>query len=145
LFGAGEIQDLAGLPRIHQMGYIDSIEMQRLIYSAVDIVVVPSREDNQPQVGLEAMACGTPVVGFHAGGIPDYVRHEQTGLLAKLGNETQLADQIIWLANHPLQRKQMGQRARQMMESEFELHQQTSKYLNLYRTVLQTGMARRAA
>ncbi len=132
LFGAGKIEESTDLPRLHQMGFVDSIYKQQLIYSAADMVVVPSREDNQPQVGLEAMACGTPVIGFRAGGIPEYVRHNQTGLLAELGNETQLADQILQLARDARYRHRLGRQARAMMESEFEIAQQTQKYVQLY-------------
>jgi glycosyltransferase involved in cell wall biosynthesis len=144
LFGSGKILDQTGLPRMHQLGYVDSLARQNLVYAAADVVVVPSREDNQPQVGLEAMACGTPVVGFDAGGIPEYVREGSTGLLAPLGDEEQLAQKISWLVEHESARLEMGRCARQMMEKEFEAGKQTQKYLQLY---LQTasGLQSRAA
>ncbi len=132
LFGSGKILDRSGLPRLHQMGYVDSQTRKNMIYSAADIVVVPSREDNQPQVGLEAMACGTPVIGFDAGGIPEYVRHERTGLLATLGNEEQLAEQIDRLVQNRNARLEMGRQARKMMETDFEAGQQTAEYVQLY-------------
>lgn len=135
LFGAGEISDLHGLPKLHQMGFIDSVQQQRLIYSAADIVVVPSREDNQPQVGLEAMACGTPVVGFRAGGIPEYVRDGVTGLLTKLGDEAELADRILRLSHDENLRARLGAAALTMVQNEFEIECQTRKYLALYQQV----------
>lgn len=145
LFGAGKIEDCADLPRLHQMGFVDSIYQQQLIYSAADMVVVPSREDNQPQVGLEAMACGTPVIGFRAGGIPEYVRHDQTGLLAELGNESQLAAQILQLARDASFRRRLGRQARAMMESEFEMAQQSQKYVQLYQSSIGQSSMRNVA
>lgn len=133
VFGSGEIEPDDKLPKMHSLGYVDSVAQQALIYSAADLVVVPSREDNQPQVGLEAMACGTPVVGFDAGGIPEYVNDGTTGLIASLGDETQLADRISWLVDNESARQAMGRRARLRMEQDFELGQQTKKYLQLYR------------
>ena len=131
-FGAGEAPEIANVAKVHHQGFVDATERLRLIYSAADLVVVPSREDNQPQIGLEAMACGTPVVAFNAGGIPEYVKHGATGLLATRGDETELARQISWLISDPEARDTMGQRARLMMEREFENVQQTSRYVQLY-------------
>ena len=136
VFGSGEIESIGNLPKIHHFGYVDSARKQSMIYSAADLVVVPSREDNQPQVGLEAMACGTPVVAFNAGGIPEYVRDGITGLIAKHGDERSLAERISWLVNHSEARLKMGQRARYMMEREFELGQQSRAYLNLYQNAI---------
>lgn len=145
VFGSGEIEPIDGLPKIHHFGYVDSPQQQALIYSAADIVVVPSREDNQPQVGLEAMACGTPVVAFEAGGIPEYVRDGVTGLIARLGDESHLAERISWLIENTDARLDMGQRARLMMEREFELSRQTGSYMALYEQVAQPDRLARAA
>ena len=145
VFGSGDIEQTEGMPAIHNFGYVDSAEKQALIYSAADIVVVPSREDNQPQVGLEAMACGTSVVAFNAGGIPEYVKDGATGLLAKIGDEAELANRISWLINNQTARTTMGERARLMMEQEFELGEQSQKYLSLYQNISSNRQLRRAA
>lgn len=145
VFGSGDIQASEGVSKVHHFGYVDSAERQSLIYSAADMVVVPSREDNQPQVGLEAMACGTPVVAFNAGGIPEYVRDGQTGLIAELGDETHLAERISWLANNEKTRLTMGTQARQMMEREFEIRTQSRKYLELYKMLAFQGKLTKAA
>jgi glycosyltransferase involved in cell wall biosynthesis len=145
LFGSGKIVDTAGLPKLHQLGYVDSPAMQALIYSAADIVIVPSREDNQPQVGLEAMACETPVIGFDAGGIPEYVRDGKTGFVAELGNEVHLAERISHLADNRDLQILMGQAGRLMMEDEFEVGCQTQKYLELYQSATRRQLSRAAA
>ena len=132
VFGSGEIKSSTGQPKVNHFGYVDSEEKQALIYSAADLVVVPSREDNQPQVGLEAMACGTPVVAFDAGGIPEYVRDGKTGLIANIGDEKHLAERISTLVNNADTRINMGRRARLMMEREFEVNRQSARYLELY-------------
>ncbi len=136
LFGAGKVEHRDGLPELHEMGFVDSIDRQRLIYSAADFVVVPSLEDNQPQVALEAMACGTPVIAFDAGGIPEIVRHGVTGLLAKRGRADDLADQVAWLSVRGGVREQLGHNARKMMESEFEVSRQSARYIELYQSIL---------
>jgi len=136
VFGSGEIPEVKGLPKMNSMGYVDSEEKQALIYSAADMVIVPSREDNQPQIGLEAMACGTPVIGFNAGGIPEYVRDGVTGWLAELGNEDELANRISQLVDEVDTRKNMSARARTMMQEEFDIVAQADKYISLYEKAL---------
>lgn len=144
VFGTGKIPDTAGLPRMHHFGYVDSVDQQALIYAAADLVIVPSREDNQPQIGLEAMACGTPVVGFNAGGIAEFVREGITGRLAQLGNESQLAEKISKLVNDRDARKHMSTRARMMMQDEFDLAKQSELYITLYRNALSVSDRRSA-
>ena len=137
VFGSGSIPDgFPSLPPIHPFGYINSPEKQAQFYSACDLVVVPSEEDNQPQVGLEAMACGTPVVGFDAGGIREYVLPQVTGLLAEVGNVADLSEKISFLVNQTDQRNQMASSARRMMLEEFDVVTQTEKYLELYRELV---------
>ncbi|QEG22410.1 glycosyltransferase [Mariniblastus fucicola] len=145
VFGSGEVQSTGRVKKFHELGYVDSIDRQRLIYSAADVVVVPSTEDNQPQVGLEAMACGTPVVGFDTCGIPEMVQNGKTGLLAKAGDSQDLAKQISWIINNPLQRQQMGIEARKMMELNHDSEIQAAQYIQLYENATQFGRKLKAA
>ena len=141
VFGSGKIPDgFPDMPTVHHFGYIDSADKQAQFYSACDLVVVPSQEDNQPQVGLEAMACGTPVIGFDAGGIGEYVLPERTGLLAHLGDVADLADKMAILVEQTEFRQQMGKQARQMMTEEFDIKNQTEKYLDLYHSLNQQSI-----
>jgi glycosyltransferase involved in cell wall biosynthesis len=76
-----------------------------LLYSAADVVVVPSRIENLPQAATEAQSCGVPVVGFRVGGLPEVVDHGITGFLATPYDATELAHGIGWTlrahANYP--------------------------------------------
>lgn len=68
-----------------------------LIYSACDIFVLPSRQDNLPLTGIESMACALPIVGFNIGGIPDIIDHKKNGFIAKPFCIKNLTDGISYL------------------------------------------------
>jgi glycosyltransferase involved in cell wall biosynthesis len=60
------------------------------LYNSADLTAVPSREDNMPITAMESQSCGTPVVTFSVGGIPDIVKHLVSGYLAEPGNTNDL-------------------------------------------------------
>ena len=66
---------------LHQLGYIDHERTKVLAYSAADLFVHPALLDNLPNVVMEAVACGTPVVGFPVGGVVEMVHPGITGWL----------------------------------------------------------------
>ncbi len=106
------------------------------IYSAADVMVVPSSEEICGQTGLEAMACGTPVAAFAVGGIPEYVHPFDTGLLAHPGDPADLARQIGWLVAHPAERQRLGHNARTLIRREFDASHQGQAYARLYSELL---------
>jgi glycosyltransferase involved in cell wall biosynthesis len=68
------------------------------LYAQADITVVPSREDNMPITAMESQSCGTPVVAFRIGGLPDIVDPITSGYLAEPENTHELAlgiEQVI--------------------------------------------------
>ena len=65
------------------LGNIDNEKIKSNVYNFIDIVTIPSRIDNLPNVGLEAHSCGKPIVAFKVGGIPDIISHKKTGYLAQ--------------------------------------------------------------
>ena len=67
-----------GFP-IHFSGNLYDDLSLRALYSAADVMIVPSRQDNLPNTAVEAQACGTPVVSFDTGGLSNIVEHQKTG------------------------------------------------------------------
>jgi glycosyltransferase involved in cell wall biosynthesis len=125
----------AALPPMKSMGYLRDEARQAIVYSAADVFVLPSLEDNLPQTGVESIACGTPVVAFKVGGIPDYVKPHKTGLLAERNRVPDLARQLEWILNHPRERHRMGNAARLLAEVEFDQTTQALKYAKLYQNL----------
>ena len=93
---------------VYSMGYVADEARMAAIYQAADLFVTPSLEENLPNTIMEAMACGTPCVGFRVGGIPEMIDHQLNGYLAAYRDEQDLAAGIRWTLQH---RDEAGQRA----------------------------------
>lgn len=127
------IPDL-GFP-IQYLGYLnDDISLQ-LLYSASDLVVVPSRCDAFGQVASEAHACGTPVVAFDSTGLADIVIHKETGYLAKAFDTEDFAKGILWVLNETLQNNNLGDNARKSAVSRFSNEIVAEQYIKVYRSL----------
>lgn len=126
----------AHIPSVKEEG------LMSLIYSAADVFVLPSLADNLPNTMLESMACGTPVVAFATGGIPDGVRPGVTGLLAKTGDATDLRSAILGLLGNEARRSEMAANCRKVALAEYSLELQAKRYVHLYESVLKSATKR---
>jgi len=145
VFGDGELPRLPDWIRVHRLGYVRDEERKVHCLSAGDVFMLPSLEDNQPQTGLEALACATPVVAFAAGGIPEYVRDAETGWLAAVGEVDPLAQRLLSAASDRERRQELGRRGRQLMEREFPLELQATRMTRLYESLLGQATSRKSA
>jgi glycosyltransferase involved in cell wall biosynthesis len=96
------------------------------------MVVVPSLEDNLPNVALEAIACGTPVAGFDICGMPDIVRDGWNGVLAPQRDAAVLGHAIAKVLPNDSLLSQMRINARLHAEARFSIENQAHAYLSLY-------------
>jgi len=129
-----ESEDL-GFPIYYARHLFDDLSL-RVCYSAADVVVIPSRQDNLPNAGLEALACGTPVVAFDTGGLPDIVEHERNGYLAKAFDPEQMASGIEWVLSDSHRLHELRLQARRAAEEKFTYANVAGKYLDVYRQAL---------
>jgi len=106
-----------------------------LLYSAVDVFVAPSIEENFSATVFESLSCGIPVVAFNIGGMPDMISHMQNGYLAEPFDTNDLAEGINWvLSDSPLH--QLADNARAFIERECTLQIQAKRYLEIYESIL---------
>jgi glycosyltransferase involved in cell wall biosynthesis len=103
-------------------------------YALADAFVLPSREDNLPNVMLESFACGLPLVAFNIGGISEHVKQNNTGVLAKEVTALALAEAIISMKNN--YEKYKPQIIRKYAEDNFNLEKQAQSYLDVYNFIL---------
>lgn len=120
----------------HYLGKITDENKLSLVYSAADVMVIPSVQEAFGQTASEAIACGTPVVAFDATGLKDIVCHQHTGYLAKPFETIDLAKGIAWVLEDEQRHSTLCRNARNAAEKEFSLALQSRRYLSIYNDLL---------
>lgn len=121
---------------VHYVGYIDSDVRIRKLYSAADVMIVPSLQENLSNAIMEAMSCSTPVVAFDIGGNKDMIDHKYNGYLATPFSPDSLALGIDWVTSS-VQYAQLRNRAREKAVSTFDNKIVASQYKELYKLSLE--------
>jgi glycosyltransferase involved in cell wall biosynthesis len=123
--GSGQLKTTS--LRCTQVGSVANDVLLSYIYSACDVFVCPSTQDNLPNTVLEALACNVPVVGFEIGGLPDLVSSELQGTLGRFnGGAASLAAAIS-------SRIQSRSNAwNEQIPFSYSLESQAQSYLQLY-------------
>lgn len=122
-------------PRVVTLDYIEDENRLSLVYSAADVFVVPSLQDNLPNTVLEALACGVPTVAFDVGGLRDIIQEGKSGHLVPAGDIHALRATIAQMLENPEQRAMMAGECRGRALAEYGLDIQASRYAALYRAL----------
>ncbi len=138
VLGKGDAWQNTGVRSIF-LGSIDDEERLSFVYSAADLFLLPSSEDNFPNTALESLACGLPVVGSNVGGIPDIVRVGYTGSLVDQGDAEGFAKATEELLREPARREQMSENCRRVAMREYASKVQSARYIELYEDVLENS------
>lgn len=116
------------------LGMVKTSEKMVECYSLADVFVLPSREDNLPNVMLESFACGTPLISFNLGGMKEHVKENVTGLLAKNMTGKSLAESIInFYNNKKIYKKNV---IRNYAVENFSFKYQAKSYLHVYKNLI---------
>ncbi|MGY8814396.1 MAG: glycosyltransferase [Gammaproteobacteria bacterium] len=135
IFGADKINNVPpGGLKIHCLGTIHDHQLLAKLYSVADVIVIPSLQDNLPNVMKEAMSCGIPCVSFAVGGMVDMVEHKITGYLAKPYDVNDLSNGIIWVLNNSCE--ELSTEVRRQAEIKYDPTSRVREYLNLYKSIL---------
>lgn len=122
--------------KVHYMGHLHDEISQVLLYSAADVTVAPSMQENLSNTVMESLSCGTPVVAFNIGGMPDMIDHQYSGYLARPFESDDLAAGIVWVLENKVRHVMLAQHARQTVEERYALKTVASRYLALYQDIL---------
>lgn len=134
VFGNSNDGDQLEIP-VNYMGRLPD-NMLNYIYSAADLFVAPSLQDNLPNTVMESLACGTPSIAFDIGGMSDMIVHKENGYLAKPFDTEDLARGIEWIVEQDKRKKKLSQASRKCVENIFELKKVAQNYANLYSQVI---------
>lgn len=119
---------------VRALGRVNDTRIMAGIYSAADALVLPTLEDNLPNVVLEALACGTPVLASNVGGVPDMIVHGQNGFLVPPAQPEALVHGFDWVqAQHGNSR--LGHLCRAAALEHYPLHLQAERYQTLFRSL----------
>ena len=127
-----------GLP-CHSVGILRDDYSLAMLYSAADVVAIPSRIDNLPQIALEAQCCGTPCVAFRVGGIPDIIEHHRTGFLAQPYSTDELAAGMNWTLNHRDGAGELADQTREIAVVKWNQEKVGHQYLELLNRLAAQG------
>jgi len=133
IFGASEPDNPPdfGL-KAHYLGTFSDDLSLALVYSAVDVFVLPSTQENLANTVMEAIACGIPCVAFNIGGMPDLIEHQKNGYLAQPYKIEDLAQGIAWVLENEERHQKLSHRAREKAQQEFTLEIQARRYLSIF-------------
>lgn len=143
IFGQSEPLDppRLGLP-LYWTGHLSDDITLSLLYSAADVMVLPSRQDNLPQTGIEAQCCGCPVVTFDCSGLPDLLEHKNTGYLARAFDVDELAFGIEWVLESEERQTQLSRASRVRSLQLWAPSVVIPKYLDVYRHAIDADAKR---
>ena len=136
VFGSSQPKTAQGFKqRTHYLGQLHDNITLRLLYSAADVMIVPSLQENLSNAIMESLACGTPVVAFAIGGNSDMIDHHHNGYLAKPYEPQDLAAGIRWVLE-TADAAQLSNNARQTVLSRFDSDLMANRYIGLYQKIL---------
>lgn len=113
-------------------------------YGCADVCLFPSLAENYPLTTLEAMACGTPVVAYSLGGIPEQIEHGRTGMLACENDVGELAAGLTSLLRDAPRAKRMGAAARAFVLKTNNVEHIAGEYRRCYREAIGLWYRRRS-
>jgi glycosyltransferase involved in cell wall biosynthesis len=108
------------------------------VYNCADVFVLPSIQEGQGIVLLEAQASGKPVVAFNIGGVNETVQNKETGFLVNRGNVDELADALLKLLTDKALREKMGSNGHRFVSENYTWDICAQKMLKIYNEALKT-------
>ena len=117
---------------VHFLGHLDNDISLIAAYSAADVVLLPSRLDNLPNVGLEAFSCSTPLVAFNSGGVVDIVDDMMDGRISPDFSPISFSACISWCIDDPDRLFRLGINARKKAVSKWSYNRISNLYFEAY-------------
>lgn len=123
--------------KVESVGYVTDEKDMAKLYNESDLFIIPSRADNLPFTAMESLSCGTPVVGFEVGGIPEIIEHKKNGFLATPFDCHELSEGIAWtLGQLKHKNRNLNANARKKAVTTYSYEAQARSYINLIESII---------
>ena len=117
-----------------ELGFINNDKLMSHVFSAADVFIIPSLIDNLPNTVIESILCGTPVIGFPVGGIPEIIQNGKNGLITKEISVKSLKESIIkFLENSEKFDRYI---IRKNAVTKYDKKVQSNNYINLFNEII---------
>lgn len=118
------------------LGFITDDILLSILYSAADLFLITSIQDNLPNTVIESISCGTPVVSFDVGGIPEIIKDEFNGKIIKNRDARELKENLTLLLNDKKKLDRLSVNSRETAINKFDFKIQSEKYKTLYEKLI---------
>ncbi|PJZ70266.1 hypothetical protein CH373_12380 [Leptospira perolatii] len=118
-------------------GYLNDDQDKVHCFSAADVFFFPTQADNLPIVLQESMACGTPMISYPVGGVPELVRDGKTGMIIQKGDRRSLVHSFRTLLQDLEFAKRLSNNCRRLAESEYSDELQAERYIKVYKNAIE--------
>lgn len=137
VFGSGDPQEVRNLGLESRfLGRFNDDKALSQVYSAGDVMLVPSIQEAFGKTAMEAMACKTPVVCFDTTGLKDIVEHKVNGFRARCFEDRDLALGIQWVLEDEERHAELSKMCREKVLKEYTLKDHAERYMGIYREIL---------
>lgn len=116
--------------------YVNNVQKVAQYYQASDLYLHAARADTFPNVILEALACGTPVIATGVGGIPEQIKDGETGFVVPPGDFRAMAIKILYLLEDGTLRARLSLAASEEAKKGFGLDRMIDGYINYYQEIV---------
>jgi glycosyltransferase involved in cell wall biosynthesis len=128
--------------RTFRLGFTQSDHLLAAVYSAADVLLHPAVVENLAGGIIESLACGTPVVAFRVGGIPDVIRDGETGYLARLRDVEDLSNGLRMVLEHNGLRREMAAHCRETVKRGYTSGREVRGFAALYDEIVDQAKRR---
>src|SRR6185295_2233921 len=126
-------QEARSLGVENSVHFLGKIEQVASLLASADLFLLPTDKESFGLSALEALACGTPVIGTNAGGLPEVVRHGETGMLCNVGDTGAMADAAIGILKDNARWKKMSVAGAADARARFAMSDIVGRYEDIYK------------
>lgn len=111
-------------------------ESVRAWYNASDCLLLPTYTEAVPTSVMESFACEVPAIVTNIGGCPEIVQHRKNGLVIPVRDILALYDAVIWMRDHPNERRKLGKQARETVVNRYDHRIMIGRLIEIHRTLI---------